>query len=161
LMRNLLAFPDEARVWIYQADKPFDESDISRINEEIDRFCEQWTSHNKDLHAIGGVMHDQFIVLVVDESQTSTSGCSIDKSVAFVKSLEQKYNRRLLERDRLAWLDENEQIHTIKLADLPAAIKEGKLNYNTKVFDNLVANRKDYLTRWTVPLGNSWVKRFT
>jgi len=160
-MRNLLAFPDESRVWIYQADRPFDDTDITTANEEIERFCERWTSHNKELKATGGIMHDQFVVLVVDETRSSASGCSIDKSVAFVKSLEQKYNRTLLERDRLAWLDENEQIHTIKLADLPAAIKEGKLNYNTKVFDNLVANRKDYLTRWTVPLGNSWVKRFT
>ena len=83
-----MAFPDESRVWIYQADRPFEEDDIQKINDEIDRFCEQWTSHNRDLRALGGVMHDQFIVLVVDETQASTSGCSIDKSVAFVKSLE-------------------------------------------------------------------------
>ena len=160
-MRNLLAFPDEARVWIYQADRPFEESDISRINEEIDGFCEQWTSHNKDLRAIGGVMHDQFIVLVVDESQTSTSGCSIDKSVAFVKSLEQKYNRKLLERDKIAWLDENEQIRTIPLSELKEAVRSEKINMQTKVFDNLVANRRDFISRWTVPLGESWMKRFT
>ena len=160
-MRNLLAFPDESRVWIYQANQPFDDADIPHVNEEIDLFCEQWTSHNKDLKAIGGVMHDQFVVLVVDESHASTSGCSIDKSIAFIKNLEQKYNRSLLERDRIAWLDENEQIHTLKLADLTKAIAEGKLNMDTKVFDNLVATRRDYISRWTVPLGSSWMKRFT
>ena len=131
-MRNLLAFPDESRVWIYQADRPFDEDDIQKINDEIDRFCEQWTSHNRDLRALGGVMHDQFIVLVVDETQASTSRCSIDKSVAFVKSLEHKYNRKLLERDKVAWLDENEQIHTIPLAGLKQAVKDGTIRMNTK-----------------------------
>ena len=160
-MRNLLAFPDESRVWIYQANQPFEDADIPNVNEDIDRFCEQWTSHNKDLKAIGGVMHDQFVVLVVDESHASTSGCSIDKSIAFIKNLEQKYNRSLLERDKIAWLDENEQIHTLKLADLTKAIAEGKLDMNTKVFDNLVATRRDYISRWTVPLGSSWMKRFT
>lgn len=160
-MRNLLAYPDESRVWIYQADRPFDEGDVGRINEEIDRFCERWTSHNNDLRALGGVMHDQFIVLVVDETQTSTSGCSIDKSVAFVKSLEQKYNRNLLERDKVAWLDENEQIRIIPLTELSDALKLGKINQETKVFDNLVATRKDFIRRWTVPLGESWMKRFT
>src|SRR5687768_13449515 len=143
-MRNLLAFPDESRVWIYQADRPFDESDISQINNEIDAFCKQWTSHNNDLRAIGGIMHDQFVVLVVDETQASTSGCSIDKSVAFVKSLEQKYNRNLLMRDRVAWLDENEQIHTMPLSELSEAVKQGQLNMDTRIFDNLVANRRDY-----------------
>ena len=160
-MRNLLAFPDESRVWIYQADRPFDEGEIMQINNEIDAFCKQWTSHNNDLRAIGGVMHDQFIVLVVDETQASTSGCSIDKSVAFVKSLEQKYNRKLLERDKVAWLDENEQIHVIPLADLAGALKSGKISFDTKVFDNLVSTRKDFIKRWTVPLGESWMKRFT
>ena len=160
-MRNLLAYPDESRVWIYQADRPFDESDIPGINEEIDSFCERWTSHNNELRALGGVMHDQFIVLVVDETQAATSGCSIDKSVAFVKSLEQKYNRKLLERDKVAWLDENEQIHVIPLADLGGALKSGKISFDTKVFDNLVSTRKDFIKRWTVPLGESWMKRFT
>lgn len=160
-MRNLLAYPDESRVWIYQADRPFDESDIPGINEEIDSFCSRWTSHNNDLRALGGVMHDQFVVLVVDETQASTSGCSIDKSVAFVKSLEQKYNRKLLERDKVAWLDENEQIHVIPLADLGGALKSGKISLDTKVFDNLVSTRKDFIKRWTVPLGESWMKRFT
>lgn len=160
-MRNLLAFPDESRVWIYQADRPFNEEDIVQINQEIDRFCEQWTSHNKDLRALGGVMHDQFIVLVVDETQASTSGCSIDKSIAFVKSLEQKYGRKLLERDKVAWLDENEQIRTVPLSELKTALSEGRINMQTRVFDNLVANRRDFIRKWTVPLGESWMKRFT
>lgn len=160
-MRNLLAFPDESRIWIYQADRPFEDEDIMKINEEIDAFCEQWTSHNRDLHAIGGVMHDQFIVLVVDETQAGASGCSIDKSVNFVKSLEPKYHRNLLQRDNVAWLDENEQIHTIPLSALKKAVKDGTINMETKVFDNLVATRKDYISRWTVPLGQSWMKKFT
>lgn len=159
-MRNLLAFPDESRVWIYQADKPFAEADIPRINEEIDEFCTQWTSHSRELRAIGGVMHDLFVVLVVDETMAPTSGCSIDKSVAFVKSLEQKYGHKLLERNNIAWLDEAEQIHTTPLADLKQMVENGGMKMDTKVFDNLVSNRKDYISRWTVPLGESWMKRF-
>lgn len=159
-MRNLLAYPDASRVWIYQADKPFRDEDIQSINHDIEFFCEQWTSHNHALRALGGVMHDLFVVLVVDETQSSASGCSIDKSVAFVKSLEQKYGRKLLERQTVAWLDDDEQIHLTPLHELKEALAKGILNECTRVFDNLVANRKDYLERWTVPLGASWMKRF-
>ena len=159
-MRNLLAYPDESRVWIYQADKPFEESDITQINEDIETFCKAWTSHNQELRALGGVMHDLFVVLVVDETMASTSGCSIDKSVAFVKSLEQKFHRRLLDRNNVAWLDENEQLHTVPLQELKDAVAKGQMNLNTPVFDNLVATRKEYISRWTVPLGESWMKRF-
>ena len=159
-MRNLLAFPDESRVWIYQADKPLREEDIPLVNEDIEAFCKQWTSHNQDLKAIGGIMHDLFVVLVVDETMASTSGCSIDKSVAFVKKLEQKYHCTLLERSNIAWLDEKEEIQIIPLNALKQAVGDGQINLNTRVFDNLVANRKDYFQRWTVPLGESWMKRF-
>ena len=159
-MRNLLAFPDESRVWIYQADRPFREEDIPNVNEDIEAFCRQWTSHNQDLKAIGGVMHDLFVILVVDETMASTSGCSIDKSVAFVKKLEQKYHCTLLERSNIAWLDDKEEIHIIPLHNLKQAVTGGQINLNTRVFDNLVANRKDYIQRWTVPLGESWMKRF-
>lgn len=159
-MRNLLAYPDESRVWIYQADQPFREEDIPLINEDIESFCRQWTSHNHDLRAIGGVMHDLFVVLVVDETRASASGCSIDKSVAFVKYLEQKYHTTLLERTNIAWLDDEEQIHVLPLSDLKAAVADGRMKLDTPVFDNLVTNRKDYIHRWTVPLGESWMKRF-
>jgi hypothetical protein len=160
-MRNLLAFPDESRVWVYQADKPFDEGDIMTANEDIEIFCKQWTSHNKELRALGGVMHDQFVVLVVDETKASTSGCSIDKSVAFIKNMEQKYHRSLLERDKVAYLDDKEQIHTIPLNDLKEAVQKGSLNMDTRVFNNLVATRKDYINGWVTPLGQSWMKKFT
>lgn len=159
-MRNLLAYPDESKVWIYQADRPFDESAIPLINEDIDRFCERWTSHNLELRAIGGVMHDLFVILVVDESMTSASGCSIDKSVAFVKSLEQKYRCSLFDRNIVAWLDDQEQIHTLPLSALPEAVKSGTITMDTRVFDNLVATRKDYIQRWVAPLKDTWVKRF-
>jgi hypothetical protein len=159
-MRNLLAYPDESRVWIYQAEKPFREEDIPAINEDIDRFCAQWTSHNRELRALGGVMHDLFVVLVVDETKAPTSGCSIDKSVAFVKSLEQKYGCRLLERNNIAWLDEQEQIHITPLQQLKSDVQSGRIQMGTYVFDNLVANRKDFIGRWVVPLEQSWVKRF-
>ena len=159
-MRNLLAFPDESRVWIYQADRPFDEADIQAVNEDIERFCEQWTSHNRALRALGGVMHDLFVVLVVDETRSEASGCSIDKSVAFVKSLEQKYGRRLLDRHTIAYLDKREQIGLLPLNELRSAVSEGRIGMDTRVFDNLVADRKAYIRQWVVPLEQSWMKRF-
>jgi len=66
----------------------------------------------------------------------------------------------LLERDKVAWLDENEQIHTIPLSQLKDAVGRGEIKLENKVFDNLVSTRKDFIQRWTVPLGESWMKRF-
>jgi hypothetical protein len=159
-VKDLLGFSDDSRVWIYQADRPFDEHDLDRVNADIEAFCTQWTSHNRELRATGGVMHDRFVVLVVDESQTSASGCSIDKSVAFVKYLEQEYGRQLLLRHQVAWINPAGDIETVALDQLSEAVRAGRIGPETRVFDNLVANRRDYLQRWVVPLRESWMKRF-
>ena len=160
-MTAVSTFPDESRVWIYQADRPFSDPEIRTANEDIQAFCRQWTSHNNELKATGSIVHHQFVVLVVDETQASTSGCSIDKSIAFVKNMEQKYGRTLLDRNLVAYMDDQDQVLTIPLKDLHLAVKNGKLNMSTKVFDNLVATQKDFTTRWVVPLGTSWLKKFT
>lgn len=159
-MKDLLGFSDDSRVWIYQADRPFDGEILDRVNADIEAFCTQWTSHNRELRATGGVMHDRFVVLIVDETQTSASGCSIDKSVAFVKYLEQQYGRQLLLRHQVAWIDADGQVQSISLDQLGEAVKEGRIRPDSRVFDNLVATRRDYLQRWVVPLGESWMKRF-
>lgn len=160
-MRDLLSFPDASRVWVYQADRSFPDEQIQMLNQDIADFCIQWTSHNNALRATGGVLHDRFVVLIVDETQAPASGCSIDKSVAFIKNLELKYGCRLLQRDQIAWLDENQQVRVIPLSDLKDALNKGLVTLKTKMFDNLVTTRKDFINRWTVALEDSWMKKFT
>ena len=50
-------------------------------------FLKSWAAHGNDLKADGILTHDQFIVLVVDESIADASGCSIDSSVKFIKTI--------------------------------------------------------------------------
>jgi len=77
--------PDTTRVWIYQAQTPFTENKIAEIRQHISNFTTSWVSHNNQLRAFGDIYHNQFIVLMVDESLAGASGCSIDKSVHFIK----------------------------------------------------------------------------
>ena len=81
-------FPDHARVWVYQSNRPFSQEEIEGLNQQLGHFARQWVSHNQLLKASAQVVHDRFIVLMVDEGQVGAGGCSIDRSVAFLKSLQ-------------------------------------------------------------------------
>src|SRR5690606_39640602 len=81
-----------AKVWIYQSTKPFTESEASMIDEACTNFVEQWAAHGNNLIADYQMFFNQFICLFVDESGFTASGCSIDSSVHFIKSLEKDYN---------------------------------------------------------------------
>jgi hypothetical protein len=60
----------------------------------------------------------------------------------------------------VAWITEDGGIETVALDQLSEAVRAGRIGPETRVFDNLVATRRDYLQRWVVPLQASWMKRF-
>lgn len=152
-------FSPQSKVWIYMAEKPFDNLSAHSITQEIHSFCKSWTSHNRDLKAGGALLYERFIVLMVDESNANASGCSIDKSLAFVKYLEQQYHQPLLLRTNIAFRSGN-GIEVLPLSGLKNDYKTGRLSNQTIVFDNLVSNWEAFSSRWEVPLQNSWMTRF-
>ncbi len=100
-------FPPDTRVWIYQADRQLSATEKTWLQEQIDAFTAQWASHGNQLTAGGYVYNDFTVVLGVDTSQANSSGCSIDKSVHFIKeagkALEVDFFNRLK-----VWVKNNE-----------------------------------------------------
>lgn len=150
--------PDTTRVWIYQAQAPFNEKDITEIRQHISNFTTSWVSHNNQLRAFGDIFHNQFIVLMVDESLAGASGCSIDKSVHFIKQLEQHYQLDLFDRMTFTYQD-GDVVKSAPRMEFAKLYAEGKINDSTLVFDNLVKNKAEFEAQWVKPLGESWHKR--
>lgn len=156
---DLSGFSGESKVWIYMTPTPYSNQEAERIKSEIHNFCHNWTSHNKELSSAGTILHNRFIILSVDESNTAASGCSIDKSLAFVKYLEQQYGQPLLLRTNIAYRSGTE-ISVLPISELKEACKTGIVNDDTIVFDNLVNTWHAFKERWEVPLKGSWMARF-
>ncbi len=149
-------FSPQSKVWIYQSSRPFNESEIVELNNKLKHFTVQWTAHNKQLLASGNVMYDRFIVLMVDESHTMASGCSIDTSVHFIKQMEQDYAIDLFNRT-IVNLEINGLLQTISLEELSAKFKSGEINASTMVFDPLVQQKRDFDKGFKIPLAESWM----
>ena len=79
------------RIWIYQSNQKFF---ARRIRSDTSRsrigFIEEWTAHGSDLKAGYEIRYKRFIVLALDQTQTSASGCSIDASVHFIQQIGKK-----------------------------------------------------------------------
>ena len=150
---------DHSRVWIYQSNRPFSEREQIVLTSQINGFVYEWAAHGRDLLASGGVLFNQFIVLAVDEQQAGASGCSIDKSVNFMKDLAAQYEVSLFDRLTFTFLKDG-QVETAKSSDFKRLFTEGAIASDTLVFDNLVNNVGDLRTAWLKPLALSWHKRF-
>ncbi len=151
--------PNTARVWVYQASRTFSEIELSQIKEDMEAFIEEWTAHGADLKAGYEVKYKRFIVLAIDQSFNSASGCSIDASVHFIQTLEKKYDVLLLDKMNVSY-KQGEFIAYKPLVDFKKMAKQKSVSANTIVFNNLVTNKLEYLEHWEVPASESWHSRF-
>ena len=151
--------PPTTRIWIYQSSRPFNDDEIPRLKGNLQQFAQSWISHNRQLRAHADVLHNQFLILMVDESMAGASGCSIDKSVHFMQQLGQQYNTDLFDRMIFAWKDDT-GVKTASSIEFAELYKKGEINDQTLVFDNLVKTKGELEEKWLKPLNESWHKRF-
>lgn len=151
--------PDHSRVWIYQADRMLSEAEVSYIRERAHEFVKNWSAHGSKLHAAIDVIDRLFLIIMVDEDQAAASGCSIDKSVAFVKALEKEFGISFMDRMKVA-VESDAGLEIVSLHDLPALHKAGRIQENTVVFNNLVNTKKEFNDQWRTIIANSWHQRF-
>lgn len=150
-----MKFSPQSRVWIYQSDRKLTDPEVQQIQPELDKFATSWTAHNNQLKAKGEVRYNRFFILIVDESQAGASGCSIDKSVHFMQQVQQHLGINLFDRFNLAYRD-GEEVLSLPRHGFEAKLKDGSINKQTIVYNNLVQNLTELETKWEVPFTDSW-----
>nr|WP_299346649.1 ABC transporter ATPase [Allomuricauda sp.] len=151
--------PDNARIWIYQSDRSFSDAELSEVEQQLALFIDKWTAHGSELQAGFEIKYKRFIIIGLDQSHASASGCSIDSSVHFIQSLEQNYNVNLMDRMNVSF-KQGEYITYKPLKDFKKMAKDKAVSKDTVVFNNLVTNKQEYLEHWEVPAQDSWHARF-
>jgi hypothetical protein len=146
-----MEFSSHSRVWVYQSDRKLTDTEALQAQVLLDNFTTGWTAHNNQLLAKAEIRYNRFLILIVDESQAGASGCSIDKSVNFMKHLEQQFGINLFDRFNLAYRD-GEEIISVPRHQFEDLLKAGKINTETIVFNNLAQNITELQTKWEVPL---------
>jgi hypothetical protein len=153
---STMNFYPSSRVWVYMSDRILTDVEASDISLALKHFTKEWTAHGADLKATSEVRFNIFILLMVDESHAGASGCSIDKSIHFIQSVENKYELRLFNRLLFAW-KAGDQVDISPLSDLQKLFDEGKITPETIVFDNTITTKKQLDESWMVPLKESWM----
>lgn len=151
--------PEESRVWIYQANRSFSETELEDLKSKLNIFIENWTAHGSDLQAGYTIKYKRFIVLALNQNITNATGCSIDASVHFIQQLEKDYNVDLMDKMNVSY-KQGEYIAYKTLLDFKKMAKNRSVSKNTIVFNNLVNNIAEFNENWEVPASESWHNRF-
>lgn len=153
------SMPPHARLWIYQANRAFTSAEKEQIGGGLLTLCKQWAAHGTPLHTSFIIAYDQFVILSVDERQNGASGCSIDSSVHYLKSLQKELGLDFFDRTTVAFLQQ-EKINTHPLTELKTLFKNQTLSAQTIAFNNTVNTKVEWEKRWKVPVKDTWLARF-
>ena len=149
----------DSKVWVYQADRELNPYELLSVRQQLDSFIKSWASHGKDVKAHGEIIYNRFIILFADETQAGVSGCSIDSSVHFIQGLEKQFDINFFNRMLIAYKVENE-LKVSPYQEFEDLCKNGTIDSNTIVFNNLVNNKREFESNWEIPASQSWHSRF-
>lgn len=151
--------PLESKIWIYPTNRKLSDQEVDEISLATKDFIDNWVAHDTPLQASFVIKYNRFIILAVNQEIQVATGCSIDKSVAFIQSLEQKYAIDLLDKMNVTY-KQGENITHKSLIDFKKIAKEKAVTKNTIVFNNLVNTIGEWHEYWEVPASESWHQRF-
>lgn len=150
---------NNTKVWIYQSSRLLSDAEVKQISKDLATFIKNWNAHGILLTSSFEIKHNFFIILMVDESVTSASGCSIDSSIRIIKQLEQKYNLDLFNRFNTVWRNEG-LLEISNKNEFQELVSAKKIKPETIVYNNTVLNLKDLEKNWEITFKESWHSRF-
>lgn len=151
-------FPAASRVWIYQSSRLFLISEALEMEELLQNFVTNWSSHGRQVKGYANLFFGRFIVLMADETAAGVSGCSTDSSVHLIKTIEKKYAVDMFNRQLLAFINKD-KIELLPLSQIPYAIENKYINENSLYFDNTITTKQQLEKAWIVAAGQTWMKK--
>ena len=152
--------PSYSRIWIYQSDRELTDSEVVAITNVLTNFIENWQAHGNSLVSSFEIRHKRFLILAVNEELTKATGCSIDKSVALMKAIEDEFKISLFDRTKVAYFDKEDKITITSLSKLKELVIEQKITSDTIIFDNLVQIKEQLDSQWQNKASSTWLKRY-
>jgi hypothetical protein len=150
-----------SRIWVFQANRALAPHELTYLTGLLDTFCGQWTAHNQELAAGWEWKSPFWLVVGVDEAEAGASGCSIDKLMHLVTSLEQALSVDLRDRQLVAFeLATSPEPVLVPLSQVRELVTLGHASTETATFDNLVTTKAAYDQLHKRPAGETWLARY-
>ena len=151
--------PDDSRIWIYQSNRDFNESEIRIINDKTISFLDNWQAHGKDLECSYSIIDKRFIIIAVNENVNPIGGCSIDFSLQLIKDISNTIGIDLLNRLVVNYRLDN-KVESLSLSDLKNKIKDGDFSPETIIFNTAINSKFELLNNFEIDIRSSWLSKF-
>lgn len=150
------ALPDDARTWVFAADRPLTGAAADQLLAEVDRFLDAWAAHGQPLTCARAWQEDRFLAIGVDGRDAHASGCSIDGLFRVFRALEPRLGATLLGGGRVLYRDASGAVQSVPRDEFSRLATEGTVDEGTRVFDATVDTAGAWRERFETTAGASW-----
>lgn len=152
------ALPASSKVWFYFISRPLTEDEKQIFQTEKANFLSNWNTHGKQNSADIQILEDKVLMIVAD-NKDGVSGCSIDKSVAWIKHLSSIWDIDLLDRNWVVYEDQDKRSVLCKLNLFWAKRKANEIKDSTLIWDTTVTTLESFNAAFILPFSESWHAR--
>ncbi|HSF53938.1 MAG TPA: hypothetical protein VLA71_09315 [Algoriphagus sp.] len=151
--------PENSRVWVYQADHKFSDTEEKLVRDRMTRFCEGWNTHGNLMPTSFDLVDNQILILAVDESNLGASGCSIDSSVRTLRELENLLQTNLTDQGKISLKKSTGELKVIPALGVKTRVVSGEIDLETEVINPTIRIKADLKNLWQ-PVRNSWLNKY-
>ena len=150
--------PDQSRVWVYQANRPLKGEEIEQIKSFLMNEMNAWAAHGAPLNASFEIRFNQVVIVAVNEDVNQASGCSIDASTRWFKSLGELLQVDFFDR-QIASI-QGERILLIPITSIKDFILSANLSEEDFIIPPQTSDLGHYRTQWLQMVRESWLKKY-
>lgn len=148
--------PDDARVWVFGADRPLTGAETTRLLEVVDTYLARWAAHGTPLTSARDWRDDRFLTIAVDQRAAGASGCSIDALFHQLQQLERALATSIVGGGRVFYRDGSGTVHSTDRATFTDLAEHGTITAETRVFDPTVTTLGAWRTGFERRAAESW-----
>lgn len=149
-------FHPDSKVFIYQSNRLLMMSEALQLEELLETFVSEWESHGAAVKGYANLLFGQFVVFMADDSDAKICGRSIDSVARFAQEIEKRFSISLLDRHSLAFVVKD-KIQLLPMSQLKYSVENNFITPDTLYFNNLVTDKKSFLSNWIIPIKQSWL----
>ncbi len=149
--------PEDAKAWVFQSSRNFQEHELLEIKEQLDHFTLQWESHGVPVKGFGDIFFDNTVILVANEPISGVSGCSTDGMMRVIKSIERQYNTSMFDRLTLMFYTSKGKYERLPLHQVEYALEKKYITLDTLYFNVGVHTYSQLKSEYIIPLKESWI----
>ena len=149
MLADFHTLPEESRIWLYAAENALSKDQQNYILKVVSEDLKGWNAHQQPLTAGVTILENHFIVIALDESKNSASGCSIDALQNTMQNIEEELTIPLMNRLNI-FCDIKGQIVCIPSFKLRSIAKA-----DTSFYDLTILIKSDLKT-YVKPIYKGW-----